>query len=89
MLIRTAPPLSEHVDWSSLKECPDPPAIDYAVTKTFNSESRRHVSLISFSCEDRDHLFGPRYTGSLPSYTYENPHTSFPLPKGFLRRTEP
>ena len=43
---------SEHIDWSSLKEGPDPPAIDYAVTKTFNSASRRHVSLISFSCKN-------------------------------------
>ncbi len=81
--------LSENVDWSSLKEGPEPPAIDYAVTKTFNSESRRHVSLISFSCEDRDHPLGHRYTGSLPSYNYENPHAVHPLPLSFHRKTEP
>ena len=81
--------LSEHVDWASLKEGPDPPAIDYAVTKTFSSESKRHVSLISFSSEDRDHPFGPRYTGSLPSYTYENPQARFPLPLSFLLKATP
>jgi hypothetical protein len=47
--------------------------------ETFNLDSIGHVNLISFSCEDRDRPLGPRYTGSLLSYTYGTPRTPFPM----------
>jgi hypothetical protein len=73
--------VSEHIDWAALG---DASALDYAVTKTFSSEKKRHVSLIVFSCEDQDYPMGPRYVGSLPYKVYENRHANHPLSMAFI-----
>lgn len=69
--------VAEHVDWRALSE--GLAAIDFAVTKTFSGDSKRHVSLVVFSSEAQDWPFGPRYAGALPAKAYQNPYSLTPI----------
>jgi hypothetical protein len=73
--------VSEHIDWAALG---DASALDYAVTKTFSSAKKVHVSLIVFSCEDQDYPMGPRYVGSLPYKVYASSYANHPISTDFI-----